>query len=45
MDIKDFKDHLTELPPEKRKLFAELLERKQSLKRTQDAKQNFLDYV
>jgi hypothetical protein len=45
MDIKDFKDHLTDLPPEKRKLFAELLERKQSLKRTQDAKQNFLDFV
>ena len=45
MDIKDFKDQLTDLPPEKRKLFAELLERKQNLKRTHDAKQNFLDFV
>ena len=45
MDIKDFEDKLTDLPPEKRKLFAELLERKQSLKRTHNAKQNFLDFV
>jgi hypothetical protein len=26
MDINDFKDHLTDLPPEKRKLFVELLQ-------------------
>ena len=31
MDIKDFKDQLTDLPPEKRKLFAELLDLKKTL--------------
>ena len=45
MDIKDFKDQLTDLTPEKRKLFAELLERKQNLKRTHDAQKNFLSFV
>jgi len=45
MDIKDFKDQLTDLTPEKRKLFAELLERKQNLKKTHDAQKNFLSFV
>ena len=45
MDIKDFKDQLTDLTPDKRKLFAELLERKQNLQRTQDAQKNFLSFV
>ena len=41
MAIKDFKDKLTDLTPDKRKLFAELLERKQNLQRTQDAQKDF----
>jgi len=45
MDIKDFEEKLTDLTPDKRKLFAELLERKQNLKRTQDAEKNFLSFV
>ena len=45
MDIKDFKDHLTDLPPEKRKLFVELLQVKKNRKRTHNAKENFLDFV
>ena len=45
MDINDFKDHLTDLPPEKRKLFVELLEVKKNRKRTHSAKENFLDFV
>ena len=45
MDINDFKDHLTDLPPEKRKLFVELLEVKKNRKRTHNAKENFLDFV
>ena len=45
MDIKDFKEQLTDLTPDKRKLFAELLERKQNLKRTQDAQKDFLSFV
>ena len=45
MDINDFKDHLTDLPPEKRKLFVELLQVKKNRKRTHNAKENFLDFV
>ena len=45
MDINDFKDHLTDLPPEKRKLFVELLQVKKNRKRTHNAKKNFLDFV
>ena len=45
MAIKDFKNKLTDLTPDKRKLFAELLERKQNLKRTHDAQKNFLSFV
>ena len=45
MDINDFKDHLTDLPPEKRKLFMELLQVKKNRKRTHNAKKNFLDFV
>ena len=45
MKIKDFKDHLTDLPPEKRKLFVELLQVKKNRKRTHNAKENFLDFV
>ena len=45
MDIKDFKEQLTDLTPDKRKLFAELLERKQNLQRTQDAQKDFLSFV
>ena len=45
MDINDFKDHLTALPPEKRKLFVELLQVKKNRKRTHNAKENFLDFV
>ena len=45
MDIKDFKDHLTDLEPEKRKLFAELLELKQKKEGTRKAQENFLDFV
>ena len=42
MDINDFKDHLTDLPPEKRKLFVELLEVKKSRKRTHRRQGKFL---
>tara|TARA_R110000782_G_scaffold10219_1_gene32082 strand:+ start:33 stop:1511 length:1479 start_codon:yes stop_codon:yes gene_type:complete len=45
MDIKHFKDQLTDLDPEKRKLFAELLEIKKKKEGTQKAKKNFLDFV
>jgi predicted phage terminase large subunit-like protein len=45
MDIKDFEEKLTDLPPEKRKLFAELLQVKKNRKRTHNAKKNFLDFV
>ena len=45
MDLKDFKDHLTDLDPEKRKLFAELLEIKRKKEGTRNAQKNFLDFV
>ena len=45
MDIKDFKEHLTDLEPEKRKLFAELLEIKRKKEGTRNAQKNFLDFV
>ncbi len=45
MAIKDFKNKLTDLTPDKRKLFAELLERKQNLKRTHNAQKDFLSFV